>query len=51
MVIITGFLQLLKNYKVELADHTPLTINFQPKAIISQPKEVIHLKLICRELK
>nr|QLI62185.1 cytochrome P450 36 [Streltzoviella insularis] len=49
MQMLPGLVTLLKKYRVELAPGTPRTVQYEPKATVTQPKGDIKLKFLLRE--
>ncbi|CAD0204534.1 unnamed protein product [Chrysodeixis includens] len=49
MVMMAGLITILKKYRVELAPGMKRDLDFEPKAIVTQPTEGIELKFIERE--
>ncbi|XP_046964438.1 cytochrome P450 6B7-like [Vanessa cardui] len=50
MPIVAGLLTILKNYSVELAEGMPRTVDFQPRALVTQAMQKINIKFIPRKL-
>ncbi|XP_072934645.1 cytochrome P450 6B7-like [Epargyreus clarus] len=48
MQIIPGLVTILKKYRVELAEDTPMRMELEPAAIATKPQGEIHLKFIPR---
>ncbi|XP_059053183.1 cytochrome P450 6B2-like [Achroia grisella] len=49
MQMMAGIVTFFKKYRVELAEGTPRRLNLGVKTIVTQPKELIQLKLVERE--
>ncbi|CAH2094094.1 unnamed protein product [Euphydryas editha] len=49
MVLYAGLLTLFKKYRIELAESTPLSLEYKPVTLVTQPATDVYLKLIPRE--
>lgn len=49
MQMMAGFITILKKYRPELAEGMPRKLTLEPKAIVTQPRELLRLKLVARD--